>query len=53
MADTISKCCRAEIKSYMPRVTFYTQSPPDPVPYCTGCGQIEPEEIEEDEEEER
>jgi hypothetical protein len=42
----VSICCHAEIKAYMPRVTFYTQSPPDPIPYCTECGAKNPEEIE-------
>lgn len=49
--NTVSVCCRAEIRAYMPRVTFYTQSPPDPIPYCVECGEIEPEEVEPDEEE--
>lgn len=53
MSDTISACCHAKIAAYIPQASFYSLSPRDPVPYCTACGQIEPEEIEEDEEEVR
>jgi len=51
MSDTVSACCRAPIKAHMPNVSFYSQSPPDPVPYCVSCEAIEPEEIEEEEDE--
>ena len=49
MSDTVSACCHAEIKAYMPHVSFYSQSPPDPVPYCTVCEQTNPEEIDSEE----
>jgi len=49
---TLSACCRAEIKAYVPRASFYSLSPRDPVPYCVSCGAIEPEEIEEEEDDE-
>jgi len=49
MSDTVSACCHAPIKAHMPSASFYSLSPRDPVPYCTDCGAIEPEEIEEEE----
>ena len=45
MSESISKCCSAKIKALIPNCSFYLTSPPDPVSYCTNCGQIEPEEI--------
>ena len=46
MSETVSKCCHAEIKAYMPHCSSYLTSPPDPVPHCTECGQKDPEEVE-------
>lgn len=51
MTEPISACCRAKIMAYIPHASFYSLSPRDPVPYCTACGQHDPEEIDEEEEE--
>jgi len=52
MSDTISACCHAPIKAHMPNASFYSQSPPDPVPYCVQCKREWPDEIEETDEQE-
>jgi hypothetical protein len=49
MSDTVSACCRAEIKAYIPTSSFYSLSPRDPVPFCTVCERTNPEEIDPEE----
>jgi len=49
---TLSACCHAPIKAHMPNASFYSQSPPDPVPYCVQCKREWPDEIEETDEQE-
>jgi hypothetical protein len=48
MSDTISACCHAEIKAHMRTASFYSLSPPEPVPYCTECGATNPDEVEDE-----
>ena len=51
-ANTLSACCHAPIKSYVPdRHYSYRTSPDDPIEYCTECGAKWPEEEEEEDNE--
>ena len=53
MTETVSNCCRAPIKSYIPNRNYiYRTSPVDPIPYCSECGAEDPEEVEAEQEKE-